>query len=101
MRRRFAEPIRMVEIATYAGLSQRALSDHFQKEYHCSPGQFLTKLRVGEAAGMLVRTGASLDTVAQATGFADRFYLSRVFKRTTGKTPAGYRKQHARRPVEG
>ena len=100
MRRRFAEPIHIAEIAAYAGLSQRALSDHFQKEYHCSPGQFLNKLRIGEAAGMLVRTSASLDTIAQTTGFADRFYLSRVFKRTTGKTPAGYRKQHTRPPVE-
>jgi AraC family transcriptional regulator, arabinose operon regulatory protein len=101
MRRHFAEPIHIAEIAAHAGLSQRTLSDHFQREYHCSPGQFLNRLRIGEAAGMLVRTSASLETIAQATGFADRFYLSRVFKRTTGKTPASYRKQHTRPPGEG
>ena len=96
MRRSFAAPLNIGEVAAVAGLSQRSLSDHFRKEYHCSPGEFLIKLRVGEAASLLTRTDLDVDQIAEGTGFSDRFYLSRVFKRMTGKSPVQYRKSHRR-----
>jgi AraC family transcriptional regulator, arabinose operon regulatory protein len=96
MRRNIAEPLHIGAVATIAGVSQRALSDHFQKEYHCSPGQFLTKLRIGEAASLLSSTDQNVDHIAETTGFSDRFYLSRVFKKMTGKSPVQYRKAHTR-----
>lgn len=100
MRGHFAEQLNIAEVAAAAGLSQRTLSDHFQKEYHCSPGQFLIKLRIGEAASLLTRTDLDVDQIAEGTGFADRFYLSRVFKRMTGKSPVQYRKAHLRAAPE-
>jgi AraC-like DNA-binding protein len=96
LHRHFAREVQIAEVARAAGLSPRALSEHFQKEYHCSPMNYLTKLRVGEAAAMLTRSGQDIDSIARATGFADRFYLSRVFKRMTGHSPAQYRRTHQR-----
>ena len=96
MRRNIAEPLQIGAVAAIAGVSQRALSDQFQKEYHCSPGQYLTKLRIGEAATLLSSTDHDVDHIAETAGFSDRFYLSRVFKKMTGKSPVQYRKAHTR-----
>lgn len=90
----FRRQIQIGEAAKAAGISPRALSGHFQKEYHCSPINYLTKLRVGEAAALLSRTGDDIDAIARKTGLTDRFYLSRVFKRVTGRSPAEYRRSH-------
>lgn len=96
LHRNFCREIQIEEAAKAAGLSRRALSEHFQKEYHCSPVSYLTKLRVGEAAALLSRTGREIDEIARETGLTDRFYLSRVFKRVTGRSPAEYRRSHVR-----
>jgi AraC-like DNA-binding protein len=40
-----------------------------------------------------------VDHIAETAGFSDRFYLSRVFKTLTGKSPAQYRKAHTRDTV--
>lgn len=93
----FRSDVQVTEVAKAAGLSPRALSDHFQQEYHCSPMRYLIQLRVGEAAALLTRSDQDIEVIAQETGFADRFYLSRVFKRMTGHSPAEYRRAHIRK----
>jgi len=40
-------------------------------------------------------TAPSLDEIADKTGFPNRAYLSRVFKRVTGESPAHFRHDHA------
>jgi tetrahydromethanopterin S-methyltransferase subunit G len=35
-----------------------------------------------------------LDEIAEKTGFVNRFYMSRVFKKVTKESPAAYRKKH-------
>lgn len=92
----FRRDLRIGEVARAAGLSPRTLSVHFQKEYHCSPVSYLMKLRVGEAAALLSRAGHNIDEIALQTGLTDRFYLSRVFKQVTGRSPAEYRRSHQR-----
>lgn len=99
MRLNFAKPIQIEKLAKSVAMSQRSLSQHFLKEYHCSPGQFLAKLRVGEAASLLVRTNLGIDEIAESVGYSDRYYLSRVFKRETGKSPAQYRRASRREPL--
>jgi transcriptional regulator GlxA family with amidase domain len=96
LHRHFSREVQIGEVARAGGLSPRALSEHFQKEYHCTPVQYLTKLRVGEAATLLTHSDQDIDAIARATGLTDRFYLSRVFKRTTGHSPAEYRRTHLR-----
>jgi len=92
--RNFAGKLDVPGLAKLAGVSPRALSDLFQREYHVSPTRFISRVRVSEAAKMLVETELPLDVVAQRTGFPNRFYLTRVFTKLTGKAPACYRRDH-------
>lgn len=43
---------------------------------------------------MLFHNEKSLDETAETTGPGTRFYLSRVLKKTTGESPASYRRKH-------
>lgn len=48
-----------------------------------------------EARRLLAYTGMSVAEVGYALGFDDPAYFSRVFRRQTGETPTGYRRQLA------
>ena len=50
-------------------------------------------LRVEAARRLLRGSTLTLSDVATAAGFADQSHLTRVFKRATGLTPAGYRRR--------
>jgi len=69
--------------------------DHFIRRFReCvgqSPAQYIQEQRVARAAQRLVFTTESIDAIAAATGFANRFYFSRVFTRHMGTSPAAYR----------
>jgi YesN/AraC family two-component response regulator len=49
---------------------------------------------VREAAHLLANTEETLEAIAEKTGFANRHYLSRVFKKVTGDSPASFRHKH-------
>ena len=52
---------------------------------------FVTRLRVAEAKRLLQRRELSITEVAQAVGYGDYAYFSRVFKKLTGISPRQYR----------
>ena len=84
----------MEELARMAGLSVRGFAKAFHRHQGVTPGHYLTQMRVRQAAEMLVHTHESLELIAEKTGFPNRHYLSRVFKRLTGDTPAHFRNLH-------
>jgi AraC-like DNA-binding protein len=70
--------------------------DHFIRRFReCvgqSPARYIQEQRVLQAAQALLFTADSIETIAAAGGFANRFYFSRVFIRHMGVSPAAYRK---------
>lgn len=86
------EPLDNAELARLCHLSR----DHFARRFHEQIGQpvraYIRERRVARAAELLRFTDQTIDAIAQATGFADRFYFSRVFRQVMGTPPAGYRK---------
>lgn len=64
----------------------------FQRYDHQSPYQYLLRLRMNQAAEVLLRPGAMVKQVAEETGFSDPFHFSRVFKGIFGVSPADFRK---------
>jgi AraC-like DNA-binding protein len=70
--------------------------DHFIRRFReCvgqSPARYIQEQRVLQAAQSLLFTADSIETIAAAAGFANRFYFSRVFIRHMGVSPAAYRK---------
>jgi AraC-like DNA-binding protein len=96
----YASPLKLPELARLAGLCTRGFSKAFKRHQGVTPGHYLTQVRVRQAAELLVRTDRSLEEIAERTGFPNRYYLSRVFKRLTGDSPAHFRDKHSQRHPE-
>jgi AraC-like DNA-binding protein len=81
-----------VRLAREAHLHPSAFLRLFRQCTGHTPLQHLTSLRLEEACSMLHFDDASLDEIAEKTGFADRAYFTRVFSREMNCPPARYRK---------
>jgi len=86
----FRRSLTLEELGEFAGLNPYYLSRVFREEVGLPPYQYVTQLRVQEAAQRLAR-GDDIATVALDTGFADQPHLTRHFKRIVGVTPGQYR----------
>ncbi|MBO5746933.1 MAG: helix-turn-helix transcriptional regulator [Clostridia bacterium] len=64
----------------------------FKKWSGMSPVEYRNRLRVTHAKTMLQNSSMSIGEVANAVGFEDQFYFSRVFRSVTGVSPQKYRK---------
>ncbi len=87
-------PWNNAQLATSAGMSSAGFIRAFRRWIGETPIQYVLKARVRKACILLLDPDLSIDAVARMTGFYDRYHLSRIFKKETSLTPAGYRKQH-------
>jgi len=79
------------EMAAAAGLSVPHFSELFRKGIGYSPSDYFTRLRIQKACRLLELTDRSVQDVAARTGYADRYYFSRVFRKIMGLPPTIYR----------
>jgi AraC-like DNA-binding protein len=80
-------------LAQKASMATNAFTRLFTKEVGDSPQRYVKKKRIENACVLLHHSQYSIDEIAVATGFADRFHFSRIFKNITGVSPARYRKE--------
>jgi len=87
----------LVVICRKFAISQPYLSKIIKKAKNCTYNEYLISLRIAEAKQLLRnRPDLLIADIAEAAGFSDQFYFSRVFKNITGKTPSEFRnEQHA------
>ena len=91
VRRRYAEPLRVGDLAAAAGLSVPQLERATRRTLGMSPKQMIIRARIDEAIRRLEDTDLSLATVAGECGFYDQSSFNRLFRRTAGITPGAYR----------
>jgi AraC-like DNA-binding protein len=84
-------PARLEELARMANLSMSHFSAVFRRELGFSPLDYLARARIGRACELLDTTGAPLKEIAEAVGFSDPLYFSRVFRAIHGVSPSHYR----------
>lgn len=89
----YADAISTALLAKKAGLSPKYYSQLFKKEFGIGVHDFLTEIRIGKAKELLVKTSDSLRAISTSVGYADEFYLSRVFKKIVGVPPTNYRRK--------
>lgn len=70
------------------------LITQFTKVQKISPSKLVTQLRMKQAKEMLLSTDLSLKDIADAVGYYDVSYFSRVFKEREGISPGNFRKEH-------
>lgn len=80
-------------LAEKCQLATNAFTRLFKDETGVSPQRFVKQKRINNACVMLHHSDESIDTIAQQTGFVNRYHFSRIFKQVTGLSPAKYRKE--------
>src|SRR3569833_1311036 len=81
------------ELANACSMSENHFIRRFRQAIGVTPASFIQQKRLAAAAQMLLYTDESIDAIAVKTGFSDRFYFSRAFRRAMGRPPATYRRQ--------
>jgi AraC family L-rhamnose operon regulatory protein RhaS len=92
---RYAEPIRLGDLAQRLGLSSDRLTDLFQNAMGRTPRDYLRHVRIERAKSLLATTDLPASEVGDRVGMSDPPYFSRAFLRATGETPIGYRRRVA------
>ncbi len=86
-----------IDIKKYADMCCISLSRfaHVFKEYTgVSPYRFVLHIKIERAMELLMSTDISVEECAEAVGFSDPSYFSRIFKKMTSKTPTEYKKAY-------
>ena len=78
------------ELNVHPSYLSREFSKHFD---NLSFGDYIRKLRIEKAIGLLESTRHSLSEIAYLTGFSDQSHFTRIFKKQTGQNPSVYRKK--------
>jgi AraC family transcriptional regulator len=87
------EPLALNELAAQACLSPFHFSRLFKEGTGISPQRYVTDRRVEAAKRALASEHSSLADIALDTGFGSLDTFIRLFRKSTGETPARYRKQ--------
>jgi AraC-like DNA-binding protein len=81
------------EISGSLNVHPTYLSREFSKYFDdLSFGDYIRKLRIEKAIVLLNDSKHSLSEIAYLTGFSDQSHFTRIFKKTTGKSPLTYKK---------
>ncbi|MFM0076024.1 AraC family transcriptional regulator [Paraburkholderia sediminicola] len=91
IRANLAADLAISELAAQAGLSSFHFARVFRRETGETPHQFVTRLRLEEAARLLRATDQPVLQISLAVGFENASHFSVQFKRGYGVTPLAYR----------
>ncbi|WP_227977878.1 helix-turn-helix domain-containing protein [Arenimonas daejeonensis] len=76
-----------------SALPERTFARRFQKATGLSPLEYVHTLRLEEAKQMLEAGEEAIEVVAEAVGYQDPGFFSRLFKRKVGLSPLHYRRR--------
>lgn len=88
---RFAQDVRITELAKAMAVSQQTLLRHFNRHLNVTPQEYVRQLRVKAAQGLLLRTSRPLGQIAALSGYNDVHTFRKVFREYTGTSPSKYR----------
>ncbi len=93
--RNYPEKISSEKLARLAHMSVRTFQRTFQQSMQMTPSDYITQVRVRNAAHLLKESDFPVTEIALDCGFSDSNYFSRIFRRTMGMPPSQYRKKMA------
>ncbi|NQT37989.1 MAG: helix-turn-helix transcriptional regulator [Planctomycetes bacterium] len=93
LKKSLGQRIRVADLAKFLGLGHTRVHEVFKRNTGLSPNDYLQRLRVETAQGLLLRTDLAITAVAGEVGFDTSQYFAAVFKKYTGQTPTAFRRQ--------
>lgn len=91
--RRHVDALTLDDLAKEFHLSKSRMAHIVKEACGRSFGDLVTEARVRSARGLLRHSSLPISEISAQCGFSDPSRFHRVFKRTTGMTPAVYRRQ--------
>lgn len=90
----FRTQLSVVDIAERCNMNTAAFCRYFKKKTNKTFKDFMNEIRLGNAAGLLLKNDLTIAQVAFESGFNNPSYFNRLFKRMNKKTPKEYRSQY-------
>jgi len=83
--------INAADLCAHVHVSHRTLYLLFERHFKTTPAHYINTEKINTSIGYL-NMGFPIKTVAELMGFSEASAYSRLFKKTTGQSPAGYLK---------
>ena len=94
IREHLQDKITLSDVAVHLGFSESYCSKYIKKKTNMNFLEYLTTLRIDHARERLMKTDDSVNEIAEAVGYSDVKYFSRIFKRSLGLSPNKFRKMY-------
>lgn len=91
---RFAEPVRLAEVARIAGMTETAFCRYFREHTNRTFTRFVAELRVGYACRLLAEEEMPVMRVGIACGYPTLSNFNRQFRELVALTPKQYRQRY-------
>ncbi|MBR5174619.1 MAG: helix-turn-helix domain-containing protein [Bacteroidales bacterium] len=87
----YAEDLRLETLASLAGMTPSAFSRFFKTRAGRTLSDYITDIRLGNAARLLVDTTQNVSEICYSCGFNNLSNFNRIFKAKRGYTPRDFR----------
>lgn len=94
MKENIEKHLSLEELASFSGYSVSRFSAIFKKQTGYSPLTYFNMLKIQQTCHLLSSTKMTLAQIGPKVGIADTYYLSRLFHKIMGLSPAQYRKKY-------
>ena len=88
----YADGISVNTIARELGVSESYMIARFKQETKTTPAACMKRVRLKNAANLLISTNDEIQKISGSVGIPDANYFVKIFKAEFGMTPGAYRK---------
>lgn len=89
----YDEPAPVTAMVRLSGIAERSFKRRFRQATGMAPLEYVHTLRLEEAKQMLEAGDDSIEAIANAVGYEDAGFFSRLFRRQVNLTPMQYRRR--------
>ncbi|OIK14646.1 response regulator transcription factor [Bacillus sp. MUM 13] len=89
----YAEQLTLKDVANHFHFNPSYLSSYFSSHNNEGFIEYLNKIRIEEAAGLLITGTVSISEISGMVGYSDHSYFCKVFKKVKGMSPSQFRRK--------